>query len=98
MLCDSSNLHKQKLVKPKPLASNMAAVKKVGQKNGVVGLLVEYLFCGIGPRTYGNVFLRFCIVSSNEAELVVLDSLENSKQCKNAGKRFRVYGALVRVN
>ena len=27
-------------------------------------------------RTYGNVFLRFCIVSSNE--LVVLDSLENS--------------------
>ena len=40
----------------------------------------------------GNVFLRFCIVSSNE--LVVLDSLENSRQCKNAGKRFRVYGAL----
>ena len=27
------------------------------------------------PRTRGNVFLRFCIVSSNE--LVVLDSLEN---------------------
>ena len=43
------------------------------------------------PRTHGNVFLRFCIVSSNE--LVVLDSLENSKQYKNAGKRFRVYGA-----
>ena len=38
-------------------------------------------------RTHGNVFLRFCIVSSNE--LVVLDSLENSKQYKNAGKRFR---------
>ena len=45
MLCDSSNLYKQKLVKPKPLASKMAAVKKVGQKNGEVGLLVEYLFC-----------------------------------------------------
>ena len=45
------------------------------------------------PRTHGNVFLRFCIISSNE--LVVLDSLENSKQYKNAGKRFRVYGALV---
>ena len=45
------------------------------------------------PRTHGNVFLRFCIVSSNE--LVVLDSLENSKQYKNAGKRFRVYGALL---
>ena len=44
------------------------------------------------PRTHGNVFLRFCIVSSNE--LVVLDSLENSKQYKNAGKRFRLYGAL----
>ena len=40
-----------------------------------------------------NVFLRFWIVSSNE--LVVLDSLENSKQYKNAGKRFRVYGALL---
>ena len=43
------------------------------------------------PRTHGNVFLRFCIVSSNE--LVVLDSLEYSKQYKNAGKRFRVHGA-----
>ena len=41
----------------------------------------------------GNVFLRFCIVSSNE--LVVFDSLENSKQYKNAGKRFRVHGGLV---
>ena len=48
MLCDSSNLHKQKLVKPKPLASKMATVKKVGQKNGEVGLLVEYLFCALG--------------------------------------------------
>ena len=47
------------------------------------------LIC-LRPRTHGNVFLRFCIVSSNE--LVVLDSLENSKQYKNAGKRFRVYG------
>ena len=43
------------------------------------------------PRTHGNVFLRFCIVSSNE--LVVLDSLRYSKQYKNAGKRLRVYGA-----
>ena len=42
------------------------------------------------PHTHGNVFLRFRIVSSNE--LVVLDS-PNSKQYKNAGKRFRVYGA-----
>ena len=45
MLCDRSNLHKQKLVKLKPLASKMAGVKKVGQKNGEVGLLVECLFC-----------------------------------------------------
>ena len=44
---------------------------------------------GFRPHTHGNVFLRFCIVSSNE--LVVLDSLENSKQYKNAGKRFRVH-------
>ena len=41
MLCDSSNLYKQKLVEPKPLASKMAAVKKVGQKNGEVGVLVR---------------------------------------------------------
>ena len=32
----------------------------------------------VRPRRHGNVFLRFCIVSSNE--LVVLDSLEKSKQ------------------
>ena len=55
---------------------------------------------GLRPHTHGNVFLRFYIVSSKE--LVVLDSLENSKQYKNAGKRFRVYGALhltaTRVN
>ena len=47
MLGDSSNRHKQKLVRPKPLASKMAAVKKVGQQNGEVGLLVEYLFCDV---------------------------------------------------
>ena len=38
-------LHKQKLVKPKPLAGKLAVVKKLGQKNGEVILLVEYLFC-----------------------------------------------------
>ena len=48
------------------------------------------------PCTHGNVFLRFCIVPNNE--LVVIDSLENSKQYKNAGKRFRVYGASVHFN
>ena len=60
MLCDSSNLHKQKLVKPKPLASKMAAVKRVGQKNGEVGLLVEYLFCGTAEtiNTQPEVRLR----------------------------------------
>ena len=42
---------------------------------------------------YTETFSCFCIVSSNE--LVVFDSLENSKQYKNAGKRFRVYGARV---
>ena len=47
-------------------------------------------FISVRLRTHGNVFLRFCIVSSNDP--VVLDSVENSKQYKNAGKRFRVYG------
>ena len=46
-------------------------------------------------QTGVNVFLRFCIVSSNE--LAVLDSLENSKQYNKAGKRFRVY-AQMRCN
>ena len=41
-------------------------------------------------------FPVFCIVSSNE--LVVLDSLENSKQYKNARKRFRVYRPDYRVH
>ena len=48
---------------------------------------------------YGQTYIytkSFCIVSSNE--LVVLDSLENSKQYKNAGKRFRVYGALQYIS
>ena len=65
MLCDSSNLHKQKLVKPKPLASKMAAVKKVGQKNGEVGLLVEYLFCDNTEAAIYlnlNVILKYCFV------------------------------------
>ena len=51
----------------------------------------SWIVTSLRPRTHGNVFLRFCIVSSNE--LVVLDSLENSKQYENAGKRFLVYGA-----
>ena len=32
MLCDSSNLQKQKLVKPKPLANKMAIREKIGTK------------------------------------------------------------------
>ena len=48
-------------------------------------------YIALGP-VHTEIFLRFCIVSSNG--LVVLDSLGNSKQNKNAGKRFRVYGAL----
>ena len=44
VLCDSSKLNKQKLGKPKPLASKMAAVKKLGQINGEVGLLVECIY------------------------------------------------------
>ena len=37
----------------KNFASKMAAVKKVGQKNGEVRLLVEYLFCHRGDRLTG---------------------------------------------
>ena len=41
--------------------------------------------------SHGNVSLRFCIVSSNE--LVVLDSLENSKQvlCNLSVCEIRLY-------
>ena len=51
-------------------------------------------FTGVtkAPSTPGNVCLRFCIFSSNELlVLKFLDSFENSKQYKNAGKRIRVY-------
>ena len=61
MLCDNSNLHKPKLVKPKPLASKMAAVKKVGQKNGEVGLLVEYLFWSLFGELFPLVSIDFLI-------------------------------------
>ena len=49
--------------------------------------------CLLGPVHTETFFLRFCIVSSNE--LVVLASHENSKQYKNAGKRFPVHRALT---
>ena len=41
----------------------------------------------VHTETFSCVFVSFQV-----NELVVLDSLENSKQYKNAGKRFRVYG------
>ena len=43
----------------------MAVVKKVGQKNGEVGLLVEYLFCGLANldfllfTTYHHLFKKY---------------------------------------
>ena len=37
----------------------------------------------------------YCIHVYQVNGLVVLNSLENSKQCKNVGKRFRVYGAYI---
>ena len=65
-------------------------------KYTMITLFLAYCFIiNLRPRTHGNVFLRFYIVSSNE--LVVLDSIENSKQYKNAGTRFRVYGALIYI-
>ena len=66
MLCDSSNLHKQKLARPKPLASKRAAVNKVGQKNGDVGLLVEYLFCDSRRvHFYNFVYIKNPILIQN---------------------------------
>ena len=38
--------------------SKMAAVKKVGQKNGEVQLLVEYLFCGLIDLDFHYVISR----------------------------------------
>ena len=48
--------------------------------------------CHLGPvhtETFSCVFVLFQVMS-----WVVLDSLQNSKQYKSAGKRFRVYGGL----
>ena len=44
------------------------------------------------PRTHGNVFVRFCIYcfQGNREQ-----PAHYMKQYKNAGKRFRVYGAIV---
>ena len=70
----------------------MLSIKLVTRANGNASH--AFLTAGHSSlRPNGNVFKRFCIVSSNE--LVVLDSLDskqykNDKQYKNAGKRFRV--------
>ena len=44
------------------------------------------------PRTHGNVFLRFCIVYCSQGNRE--QPAHYLKQYKNAGKRFRVNGAL----
>ena len=44
------------------------------------------------PRTHENVFLRFCIVYCSQGNRE--QPAHYLKQYKNAGKRFRVYGAL----
>ena len=64
MLCESSNLYKQKLVKPKPLASKMAAVKKLGQKNREAGLQVECLFCAKSHNLKTNAIFKSEIFTS----------------------------------
>ena len=74
-------LHKGKLVK----VCMLWGIKSLHENNRDEGNH------GITQAPYTRkLFLRFCIVSSNE--LVVLDSLVNSKQYKNAGKLFLVYG------
>ena len=44
-------------------------------------------------RTHGNAFLRFCIVYCSQGNRE--QPAHYLKQYKNAGKRFRVYGALA---
>ena len=53
-----------------------------------------HVYVYMRPRAciHTNVFLRFCIVSSNE--LVVLDSFGNSKQCKTRENVSVCTGAL----
>ena len=67
MLCDSSNLHKQKLVKPKPLASKMAAVKSGTKKwrsrtSGWVSIL-WYGYVGHGFCTGSCLFHLYLVFS-----------------------------------
>ena len=47
------------------------------------------------PRTHGNAFLRFCIVYWSQGNRE--QPAHYLKQYKNAGKRFRVYGALIYI-
>ena len=47
------------------------------------------------PCTHGNVFLRFCIIYCSQGNRE--QPAYYLKQYKNAGKRFRVYGALADV-
>ena len=47
------------------------------------------------PRTHGNVFLRFCIVYCSQGNRE--QPAHYLKLYKNAGKRFRVYGASIDV-
>ena len=50
----------------------------------------------IRTRTHGNAFLRFCIVYCSQGNRE--QPAHYLKQYKNAGKRFRVYGALGYVH
>ena len=45
----------------------------------------------VSPRTHGNVLLCFCIVYCSQENRE--QPAHYLKQYKNAGKRFRVYGA-----
>ena len=50
----------------------MAAVKKVGQKNGEVGLLVEYLFCDSTLRLFHQSIPFFVVGDVNIAAAVLI--------------------------
>ena len=58
----------------------------------IVCALHGYDSNAFSPRTNGNVFLRFCIVYCSQGNRE--QPAHYLKQYKNAGKCFRVYGAL----
>ena len=76
------NLHNRKIERARPFTPS-----------GGPALHGKIFNATFRPRTHGNVFLRFCIVYCFQGNRE--QPAHYLKQYKNAGKRFRVYGASV---